>query len=123
MKPQDKHLQTRVEYLIKLLKQAAIEDKAEQLRKVSGVIAVSFTLEPAKPCWSFFAEWFLNATSLIACSLKVMRERERGNRLRHSKNIEFSFSRPYRPTVIVFIEHLQNRCFSANPRKTLGCVI
>jgi len=35
LKPQDKHLQTRVEYLIKILKQAAIEDKAEQLRKVS----------------------------------------------------------------------------------------
>ena len=34
MKPQDKHLQTRVEYLVKLLKQAAVEDKAEQLRKV-----------------------------------------------------------------------------------------
>lgn len=34
LKPQDKHLQTRVEYLIKLLKQAALEDKAEQLRKV-----------------------------------------------------------------------------------------
>ena len=34
LKPQDKHLQTRVEYLIKILKQAAIEDKAEQLRKV-----------------------------------------------------------------------------------------
>jgi len=35
LKPQDKHLQTRVEYLIKLLKQAALEDKAEQLRKVN----------------------------------------------------------------------------------------
>ena len=38
LKPQDKHLQTRVEYLIKILKQAAIEDKAEQLRKVSNLV-------------------------------------------------------------------------------------
>lgn len=38
LKPQDKHLQTRVEYLIKLLKQAAIEDKAEQLRKSSQML-------------------------------------------------------------------------------------
>lgn len=38
LKPQDKHLQTRVEYLIKLLKQAALEDKAEQLRKSSQML-------------------------------------------------------------------------------------
>ncbi|KAJ7384592.1 transcriptional regulator [Desmophyllum pertusum] len=38
LKPQDKHLQTRVEYLIKLLKQAVVEDKAEQLRKSSQVL-------------------------------------------------------------------------------------
>lgn len=35
MKPQDKHLQTRAEYLIKLLQQASLENKADELRKVS----------------------------------------------------------------------------------------
>jgi len=44
LKPQDKHLQTRVEYLIKILKQAAIEDKAEQLRKVSNLVERSLCL-------------------------------------------------------------------------------
>jgi chromodomain-helicase-DNA-binding protein 1 len=34
LKPQDKHLQTRAEYLIKLLKQVMQESKAEELRKV-----------------------------------------------------------------------------------------
>lgn len=33
-KPQDKHLQTRAEYLIKLLKQVLIESKADELKKV-----------------------------------------------------------------------------------------
>lgn len=35
LKPQDKHLQTRAEYLIKLLKQVMQESKAEELRKVT----------------------------------------------------------------------------------------
>ncbi|XP_031564506.1 chromodomain-helicase-DNA-binding protein 1-like isoform X2 [Actinia tenebrosa] len=38
LKPQDKHLQTRAEYLIKLLKQVMQESKAEQLRKSSATL-------------------------------------------------------------------------------------
>ena len=43
LKPQDKHLQTRAEYLIRLLKQDGIRSKAEELRQVS------FNLKQHKP--------------------------------------------------------------------------
>lgn len=36
LKPQDKHLQTRAEYLIKLLKQVLLESKADDLKKVTS---------------------------------------------------------------------------------------
>ena len=36
MKPQEKHLQTRAEYLVKLLHQESIVTKADELRKVTG---------------------------------------------------------------------------------------